>query len=171
MEKTESTQSFHCCSEAEEALHRYVDSELPSEEQPALFAHLSSCARCRVLMESVLQFRRMSRQEKIAVPPAADEAFLKRLASHKANRPSTERRTRRTRFRRVAVATAAVAFLVGMLFPLQAGEESVSASAADEREQVAPPMPEPTQAALYVFYPGLTVEAKREEEPDSPEAL
>lgn len=171
MEATESTGPFEGCPEGEETLHHYVDGELPFEEQPVLFAHLSACPHCRMLLEGVLQFRRMSRQERIAVPPAADEAFLKRLACHKANRPSAERRPRRALFRRVAVAVAVVLFLVGVFFPLQAGEESASVATAVEEEQVAPPAFEPTRAALYVFYPGLTVEAERDEEPDSPEAL
>ena len=166
-----------CCRAAEEALNRYVDGELPVEEQPALFAHLTACPQCRMLLESVLQFRRMSRLERVAVPPAADEAFLKSLAHHKARRAPVERMPRSQRFMRPMVATLCLAllFVVGMW---AAGEPPSPPVTDHETERTAPEKKAleekastPEREALYVFYPGLTVEAQRVEEPASPDAL
>lgn len=164
-----------------ETLHLYVDGELPAGEQAALFAHLSSCAECRSLLESVLQFRRMVRLEKTAVPPAADDAFFQRLAEHKERRPEAESGSHRRRARRrwtAPVAAAAAAFLLfAAAFNLTSPPQG-SPLVVGEEEQVE--LPEQAFAkrpaiadrqAIYVFYPGLTVEAPRTQEPHPPETL
>ncbi len=168
--------------EMEEAVNRYVDGELPVAEQAALFAHLSTCASCRSLMESVLQFRRMSRLERIAVPPAAGGAFLQRLAAHKARRPLDDRPVRRAsrRPQRAAgVAAVGVLLLAGLWLANQSAPPlaPLLVTSETERVEMAPQHPAasadspPARKALYVFYPGLLVEAEREAEPLSSGAL
>lgn len=159
-----------CTAPWEAALNEYVDGELPMEAQPRLFAHLATCAPCRRTLEAVLAFRRMSRQEPLAVPPAADDAVFRRL-DHVKQR--TERAGRNAQQRSLwtaptplslgaAAMVAAVLFVVGLLLPMQL-EEPPSAplvSAGMERVEF-----DSTPAeAVYVFYPGLTVEATKLDE-------
>ena len=169
-----------------EALNLYVDGELPVEEQPALFAHLSACAPCRCQLESVLQFRRLVQAERVAVPPAADEAFMQRLAAHKKQRPEKPSdapiRARRRRPLAAAAAVAAVLalFVMGVLVRPQTAPDAArvaqprvtSSAASTAVESSAPPpatgRPAASQQAVrlqavYFFYPGLTVEAERQE--------
>ena len=61
---------------AETLLNLYADGELPSARQAELFAHLARCAACRAQFNALLAFRLAARQEVLAVPPAADEAFF-----------------------------------------------------------------------------------------------
>jgi len=63
----------------EEALNLFLDGELFSCDQADLFAHMAACETCREGMNAVMEFRRMSRQEVLHVPPIADEAVLARL--------------------------------------------------------------------------------------------
>ena len=164
------------CSQADtsdEALNLFVDGELASEAQPALFAHLAECAGCRQTLEAVMHFRRMSRQETLDVPPAADDAFFKRLDAVK----KSERRPNRAADRRPlwqaraplsvrAVAmTAVLFFLTGLLVPVPTGDAlplpPVYIEAHQEGVDEARPV---RREAVYVFYPGLTVEASQGDE-------
>ena len=157
-----------CAASWEEALNRYVDGDLSFEEQPALFAHLSACATCRRTLEAVLAFRRMSRQEPLAVPPAADDVFFQRLdqIKHRTERVDRDAVRRPLWTLRTPVSlgmAAAVAFFLfvaGLLVPLQLADPDPSTFVTGVMEEVefeAPPPPEP----VYVFYPGLTVEATK----------
>ena len=177
------------CGDFREALNLYVDGELPVEEQPALFAHLSACASCRCQLESVLQFRRLVQAERVAVPPAADEAFMQRLTAHKKQRPEKPSDAPiRARRRRPLAAMAAVAavlalFMMGVLARPQTALDSTqegrsrasstaiegSASSPAKRSPDAP-RPAVRLQAIYVFYPGLTVEAERKETEHLPAA-
>ncbi len=167
----------------EEALNLYVDGELPLDQQAALFGHLAACPACRRTLDSVLSFRRWSRQEPLGVPPALDDAFFKRLAEHKARHTRIDRAAdRRPLWQaqapvtlRAGLTIAIVVFLLGLFVPsnLQPvparfaviGEEELvelPAVAASEPGRVEP---------LYVFYPGLTIEASKTEEPAPGESL
>ena len=160
----------NCDASWEDALNRYVDGELPFEAQSSLFAHLATCATCRRTLEAVLAFRRISRQEPLAVPSAADDAFFRRLdqVKHRADRVDreAERRTLWTMRTPVslgmAAMVAAVLFLVGLMMPmhLDQSEPTDLVTAGMERVELEPA---PTEA-VYVFYPGLTVEATKLDE-------
>ena len=159
-----------CGTAMEEALNLYVDGELPLEAQPALFAHLARCEGCRHALAGVLEFRRLSRQEPIAVPPAADDAIMGRLAKRKSALERVDRAAdRRPLWQarapvslRAAAAVALVVFCLGLLIPHRAappapptsevqGEEERVRFQEQERVRVA--------EAVYVIYPGLTIEA------------
>jgi anti-sigma factor RsiW len=166
-----------CGSAIETLLTLYVDGELASSEQPRLFTHLSTCPDCRRSLEAVMRFRCIVREEHLVVPPAADDAFFKRLARHKHVRDTAARpperisiwRTRTPVSLRSAAALVVVVFLVGLLTPVHnsdpvapvlrwvvAEEERVDLTNHDARYR--------EQSAVYVFYPGLTIEANKSEE-------
>jgi anti-sigma factor RsiW len=159
-----------CNASWEAALNHYVDGELPFQEQPALFAHLSTCAACRRTLEAVLAFRRMSRQEPLAVPPAADDAVFRRLDQVKQRTERVDREAERrclwTARAPISLGAAAmvavVLFVVGLLVPMQLDEVDPSAFVSTDMERVEVE-PAPAQA-VYVFYPGLTVEATKLED-------
>ena len=156
----------------EEDLNLYLDGELPFGQQQALFAHMTACTSCRETMESVLAFRRMSRQEYLAPPPAADDRFYERLAQMKAagqgrNRSSDRAplwQARRVVSVRGAVTAIAAVFVVGLLLPMSS--TSARTQVFFETEQVdltapvdfAPPS-SIRESYTYVFYPGITIEA------------
>lgn len=156
----------------EEALHAYIDGELADTVQPELFAHLAQCAACRRQLDGVMAFRRMSRLEPLAVPAAADDAFLKRLAAHRQARSRTDRQAVRQPLWqvntlvsvRVAVTVALVVFLTGMLLPGATVRSEPAASVTGEEEIVlftGEAGDAAATEAVYVFYPGLTVEARK----------
>lgn len=143
-------------------LNRYVDGQLAVERQATLFEHLAGCASCRQQLEAVLTFRRMSRQERLAVPPAADETFLERLSQRRqADRDSASRTTDRKPLwlwqapvsLRAAAAALMLVFMVGLLLPT-----NISQSVPSQIE------PAPQPEAVFIFYPGLTVKASDGEE-------
>ncbi|NBC16535.1 MAG: hypothetical protein GVY18_04365 [Bacteroidetes bacterium] len=156
-----------CTASWEAALNEYVDGELPMEAQPRLFAHLATCAPCRRTLEAVLAFRRMSRQEPLAVPPAADDAVFRRLDQVKQRAERVDRNARQRSLWTAptplslgaAAMVAVVLFVVGLLVPMQLDEADSTAlvSAGMERVEFEPAPAE----AVYVFYPGLTVEATK----------
>ncbi|GIV62314.1 MAG: hypothetical protein KatS3mg044_1180 [Rhodothermaceae bacterium] len=161
-----------CGGAAEEALNLYLDGELPSEQQPALFAHLAACEACRRRFDAVLKFRRMSRLEYLTVPPSVDDDFFERLARHRAFAlrvdRSAERRSlwqrRAVVSFRAAVLVALLLFLVGVLLPeAPAPPRTVvmpSVHGEEERIEFADfELPPRRLEAVYVFYPGLTIEA------------
>ena len=59
----------------EEELNLFLDGELSFDRQANLYSHLAKHPESRSFMDNVMLFRRMSRQEFIAVPPAADDEF------------------------------------------------------------------------------------------------
>ncbi|MGI9175470.1 MAG: anti-sigma factor family protein [Rhodothermales bacterium] len=175
-----------CGPSMEEALSLYVDGELPSATQPALFTHLASCEACRQTLTATLEFRRFSRQETITVPPAVDEAIMKRLAQRKATHDRTDRAAQRRPLwqaripvsLRAAAALGLVAFFTGLLVPnrvAQAPEVVVEATSTVQGEEERVRFYDPVRVAeaVYVIYPGLTVEAFKavHEESPSPESL
>lgn len=161
-----------------EAVHAFADGELPLEVQPAVFSHLATCAECRRTLDSVLHFRRLSRQERIVVTPAADAAFLERLQQHKARKEAVNRsedrqplwRIRTSFSLRTGVLAMLFVFCLGLIVPSDRSESEESAAPLSLVEGFQEPI-FPSQDStddrgmLYVFYPGLTVEADRFEEP------
>ena len=159
-----------CGAATEEALTLYVDGELALEEQPALFAHLATCAACRRTLAGVLEFRRLSRQETIAVPPAVDDAILGRLAKRKTALERVDRAAdRRPLWQarapvslRAAAVVALVVFCLGLLLPHPATPPPPSPPTSEvtvEEERVRFQERVRVAEAVYVIYPGLTIEA------------
>jgi len=164
-----------CTPSHEERLQLYLDGEMPFDEQPALFAHLALCDGCRRTMDGVLTFRRMSRQEFLHLPPAADDIFFERLAQLKQRSDRVDRAAERRPLwyarkavsLRSAVLTAVLVFMIGVFLPANATEEPPTVFVEIEEELVEFPVfqfpfREPT--AVYVFYPGLTIEAPKSDE-------
>ncbi len=156
----------------EEDLNLYLDGELPTARQQSLFSHLSECAECQVTMESVLAFRRMSRQEILVPSPSGDEGFFKRLARMKAAGSRHDRllergpvwRERRSVTIRTASVTLGVVFLIGILAPGIVGSSEPVVSTEMETVDFTAPVDigRPVtvrQSYIHVFYPGITVEA------------
>lgn len=165
----------------EETLNLYADGELPFNRQAELFAHLASCDACRRTLDGILSFRRLSRQENLVVPPALDDAFFKRLATHKAHTRVDRAAARRPLWQlrwavslRAGVVAAVVVFTLGLLMPVNVqepyAEQPPMQLVVGEEELVElPPAlaaePKTRNETLYVFYPGLTIEADKDEEP------
>ncbi len=153
-----------------EALNLFIDGELGLDEQAALFAHMADCVACRRDLEHFMRFRRMSRAEHLAVPPAFDDSFFKRLdalrvTTHRVDRAGDRRSLWQHKtpisFRAVVIA-ASLVFLSGLLFPANPPEKTPAGevSGVDETIEFVDMAPAPASTAtLYVFYPGLTVEA------------
>jgi len=152
-------------------LQRYLDGELQAGSQSSLFSHMADCGECRSMMESVLVFRRMIRQEFISLPPAADDVFFSRLAELKQREDQicrSEDRSplwnlRKSISLRTAVLAAVVVFIVGLLFPTPLRVEYVTPLISTEVERVSFPV---EQSVMYVFYPGIDVIASRPETED-----
>lgn len=173
--------TFECGEELENALHLYVDGELPFEQQPELFAHLAACDACRRTLSAVLTFRRMSRQEYVAVPPALDDAFFRRLEGVRRRVVRVDRAADRRPLWQVrtpvslrgATTVALLLFLAGLMFPRAVGEPrhvDPYVEGVEERVQLQPPVPLRSET-VYVFYPGLTVESTKLDEMKGTEAL
>ena len=156
----------------EEAVHLFLDGELAQSAMPDLFEHLAACAACRHVMHTMMEFRRMSRQEVIHVPSVADEGVLAVLEQSKRRlfkrdrfyerRPLWEARTSLS-LRSVA-ALAAVSFASGVMLPHDADVKDVLHPLV--LEQPADPRLREAGSPLYVWYPGLEIEAARGSEPD-----
>ena len=159
-----------CGSHHEEALNLYLDGELPLGDEAALFRHLAACTACRRVLGALIEFRRMSRQEALAVPAAVDDAFFGKLDHLRHRTTLSDRSAQRrplwqlhTRISlRVAAAVAGVLFFAGFLIPRDLGTlpPMPRVEGLDERVEL-PPVFQPAGEAVYVFYPGLTVEAAR----------
>ena len=172
--------AVQCSEEREEALNLYMDGELPFEEQPLLFAHLALCDQCRSVLGMMMEFRRMSRQESFAVPPAVDEAIFERLQEIK-TRPNRRDRywdrrplwqVRASVSLRAAALAAVLLFGAGLMFPQDAGLPMAAPAVTVEAEQVQMMSTiRIPQEVLYVFYPGLTVEAPKLSEPPVTDAF
>lgn len=163
-----------CTPALEEALTLYADGELPADQQPRLFAHLAVCEHCRHTFEGVMTFRRIAREENLNVPPGVDDAFFKRLAAHKSvtepaprapERAPTWRRSA-TRSVRTVASFALGMFILGLIAPLSMSpaEEPALMAVRGEEELVEldKEMMVAEPATVYVFYPGLTVEAPKD---------
>lgn len=154
-----------CTTDVEDMIHLYVDGELAFDLQPLLFAHLATCEDCRRVFESVLYFRQAIRLEHLPVPPAADDAFFKRLAKHRRRDRRVDRvADRRPLWQRrapvslgVAVVVAIVVFGAGLLLQMPPSKP-VYVEGMQERVEL-PDLPLTEQ--VYVVWPGLTVEAEK----------
>jgi len=176
------------CSEEGRA-NAYLDGELPLSEHSAFFAHLASCATCRAALEAGLVFRRMLRYERLAVPPAVNEHFLERLSKQQNRNAKVDRaadrnplwHARRPVSAGVALTAAVVVFIAGFLSSGPAPPEPTEAmpftvEGFEERiefRQVSSTRPPDQPAAsaspagpIYVYYPGITVEAERLTDPE-----
>ncbi|NNF03587.1 MAG: hypothetical protein HKN17_03890 [Rhodothermales bacterium] len=160
----------------EEDLNLYLDGELPSERQELLFEHLAACSACRARMDSVMEFRRLSRQEFISVSPAVDDSFLERLARLKKSNDRFDRQEDRRPLwnarQTVSVGTAVLAitavFVIGLMLPMTGDTHTAEpiVQVVEERVQFEDAPSEVRESPIYVFVPGLTIEADRLE--DSP---
>ena len=155
----------------EEELNLFLDGELPLERQGGLYAHLSEDREAQAFMDHVLLFRRMSRQEFLEVPPAVDESFFARLDALKSSGERVDRflereplwNSRKPVSLRVAIAAVLGVFMVGWLLPIAGGSQG-TAFIAQEEERVFFDIPQTRvmQSYIYVFEPGLTIEADAE---------
>lgn len=155
----------------EEDLNLYLDGELPAERQGGLFEHLANCGECRARMDSVMEFRRLSRQEYITVSPMVDDAFLERLAGLKKSNDRFDRTEDRRPLwnarQSVSVGTAVLAvtavFVIGLMLPVAGDADTAEPTVqfVEERVEFEDVPSEIRQSPIYVFVPGLTVEANR----------
>lgn len=155
---------------AEEELNLFLDGELPLERQSDLYAHLAETPESRSFMDMVMLFRRMSRQEFIELPPAADERFFERLAEVKASNERFDRvedrkplwNTRKPVSVRTAIAAVVVVFTVGLMLPYSADNETIFIAQEEERVYFDMPQTRVMQSYIYVYEPGLTIEAEQD---------
>ncbi len=168
---SEPDKSSACAKRSVEALHRYLDGDLSFVQQPELFEHLASCKACRRTMDSVLAFRRMSRQEYLALPPTADEVFFERLTRLKQLTEKVDRSEDRNplwnRKRSVslgsALTLAGFVFLIGLLVPMPARTQYATTliQLEVERVQFEPSDSIVIESPIYHWVDGITVEAVR----------
>lgn len=147
----------------------YLDGELPSNREADLFRHLSSCGSCRAYLNGVLDFRRASRDEFVNVPPWADDVLMARVEAQRRSTARTARLHTRDPFwsasTTVSVRTAVLllcAILVSTF--LFAGSHKGDAGYVYfEQEYVRfDNLWQQAGSEIYVFYPGLTIEAERD---------
>jgi len=156
----------------EEDLNLYLDGELPFSKQTALFSKLAEDDGLRTQMEAVMMFRRLSRQEIISLPPSADDRFFARLGELKQGHDRFDRaqdrqplwRANRPISIRSALAAVTAVFVIGLLLPMS-GTGGNTMFIAGEEEQVTfdTPRTRVLQSYIYVFEPGLTIEAEQAE--------
>ena len=146
----------------------FLDCELPQREHSALFAHMAQCDVCRDSMSAVMEFRRMSRQHTFRLPRGVDEAVLSSLELSKKGQFRRDRyyerrplwQMRATISLRMGAALAAVFFLAGLWLPHNTRQlEQISVE-----ERLVPRTEANAAGLLYVWHPGLFVEAARFEE-------
>lgn len=155
----------------------YVDGELPFSAQPKLFAHLAVCEESRRHLDSIMRFRRIIRDENLGVPPAVDDAFFKRLAKHKKATALRNRASDRTSLWRErtpltfrgTVMVFVMVFLMGLFTPLSGPSPDYASSRWVYGEEEFVEFPDYNglfglSSTMYVFYPGLTIEAAKGEE-------
>lgn len=152
---------------AERLLNGYIDGELSSSSQAELFAHLATCAECRVQFNALLAFGLAARQEAFLVPPAADEAIFARIDRlRRASHPAPDRAAERRIFgdtlgRRVTLGTTLLVAMVVAVLGVVIQSNRFSPDVAP------PPMYRVTETvtsdgnALYVIDPGVTVEERK----------
>ena len=154
----------------EEAVNLFIDGQMAFAEQSRLFAHMAECEDCRRTMGAMMEFRRMSRQESLLVPPALDETILTRLELARQRTNFRDRywdrrplwNARATLSLRTGAMLAVLLFGAGFLFPHETGPTDVEVPSV---QVVEVPSEARVVNVLYVFYPGLTIEASRSEEP------
>ncbi len=170
------------CDGYEDQLNEYADGELSFDGQSDLFGHLAECEQCRRYLESVIALRRIVAEDQIRLPPSFDEDFLQRLAHHRESvGPSKDRQDRQSYFRtvipragRLAVLTLVLGIVIGHIFTILPSEPESAQRIVAEEELVNFPTFRNADlqfAPVYVFYPGLTVEAENWEEPLATDAL
>ena len=170
-----------CSTNSNEFLHRYLDGELSFDVQSSLFEHMADCEICRRMMESVLAFRRMSRQEFLAYPPAADDVFFERLAKLKKQSDQVNREydrkplwnASRSISLRSALALAGVVFLIGLFVPMPSRTDYATAliQLEVERVQFEPSDSIVIESHIYHWVDGITVEAVRTGSQESKETF
>ena len=155
----------------EEELNLFLDGELPMERQGAVYAHLADSIESRSFMDQVMLFRRISRQEYLEVPPSVDEAFFARLDRLKSSGERVDRflereplwRTRRPVSLGTAIAAVVVVFMVGWFLPYaDQGQQTGFIAQEEERVLFDVQQTRVMQSYIYVFEPGLTIEAEAE---------
>lgn len=167
--QNEHRQDMTYCSE-EELLYSYVDADLAISDQPKLFAHLAECESCRLLLDSVLLFRRQIRLERIVVPAEVDASFMSLLekkrqesdvgAVHHERRPVWRRNFYLSRG--VATLLAFLLVAVGFTLPRVSDGSDVIPVVLGHQESVDLIESGTRSVPVYVFYPGVTVEGERE---------
>lgn len=158
------------CTAGEQLVHSYVDADLPSSEQPVLFAHLAECRACRSLLDSILLFRRQLVNERIVVPPDVDAEFMQLLEKKRQEvNLESERHERRPVWRRnvylsrgSAALLAVVLVVIGFTIPRVPEMSDVSPVIIGHQEIVSLIESGSHSQPVYVFYPGVTVEGDRE---------
>ncbi len=154
----------------EESVHLFLDGELSLRLQPELFAHLAACEACREVMNAMMEFRRMSRQEVIHVPPLADEAVLTTLERSKKRRFQRDRYyERRPLWQARASLSLRMGAVLAVLFFASGVKiaHDVGATRSLEplmEQEAAQRLLGPQMEFRYVLSPGLLVEASRHTE-------
>lgn len=159
-----------CTPQHEWLVSQYADGELPAEREAELFSHLAGCRRCRHTFNAILRFRTLSRQEYLSVPPAVDDALMKRLtmrrdAARQVDRAAERRplwQSRTPVSLRAGVVALVLVFFSGFLLPLSTSDTMQASVVLVEDEHVRfDAVPEFRREQVIVFYPGLLVEADR----------
>ena len=156
------------CPTTEERLNVYAGGELDVGSQATLFAHLAACEDCRTYLERVMSFRRLLREERIRVPPRGDIQLFERIAeirranmrSDRLHDPDPVWGARGTISLKTGLAVASVVFVCGLLFGSLTSADPAYSVVGDQ-EAVAFDPGVASADAVYVFYPGLTIEADR----------
>ena len=150
-------------------LDLFLDGELPGLREARLFQHLHECAACREYLSGALEFRRTSRDESFGVPLWADDKLIARVEAHsRLVQKKTRLHTRDpvwSASTTVSVRTLLLlcGFIIATTYWSTRPADPETAQVYVEQEQV-------TQkewwhqaaTEVYVFYPGLTIEADRE---------
>lgn len=149
----------------------YVDGELSGDGQAMLFRHLAECSDCRATLDSVLAFRRLSRSEPMHVPPSCDATLmarldvLKRRDDQRVDSSSLWDRTMHVGLGRAAAAVVGVFLLgAGLARPANELPATTSISVGQESVEFRPAGTYWRVEPVYVFYPGVTVEAEKQVE-------
>ncbi len=152
-----------------ETLDLYLDGELPWTREADLFRHLSTCVTCREHLNGVLAFRRITRDEFVDVPPWADDRLLSRIEEHRRGVERTARLHARDSLwtARTTVSVRSLVLALGVFLLSLAVMTELTDNGRGyvyfEQEYVRFDAGIPGPSEVYVFYPGLTVEAERDE--------
>lgn len=159
------------------ALNEFLDGELDIKDQAGLFAHLSVCEDCRRELDGVMNFRRFSREEHLVAPPSMDTGLFKKLRKQKSIMARIDRAEDRQPLWsirtavsvRATVLTVLLVFFMGLFYPGTAERSELAAAGYVTGSDELTEFPDLDLShwytrTLYVFYPGVTVEASLEEE-------
>ena len=167
---TMATGAASCSPEWEEAVNLFLDGESDASEQPAMFSHLAECPDCRRRFQAVLAFRRLSRVEVVSVPPVVDAELMERLdiLLKRRSDDGSDARSLWTSHARVGVARAAAlvvgVFLLGVGMAHVSEPADIRVSAMQERVELGGMEILRHVEPVYVFYPGIIIEADRQTE-------